>query len=136
MKIARVKLARTFTPFDNHVTEDGHTALSPPTEKSVVPTNNVHTIQDIVFDGRKYKLPGGGGDWGEGDEAQPGSYKSKGSDYKSQEQFWEQQRRQKDFYSRGKLLQGTPLEAPEVWQVVMNGGAVSFPSFPLAQQYQ
>ena len=42
---------RTTMPFDG--------GLSPTTPKSVVPTNNVHTIQDVVMNGRQYVLPGG-----------------------------------------------------------------------------
>ena len=136
MKIASIKTARTFTPFDNHVTQDGHTALSPPTSKSVVPTNNVITIQDIVIDHRKYQLPGAGGAWGLGEDSQPGSYKSTGNDYKAKEQFWEAERRKREFKQRENLLQGVPIGDSEVWQVTMNGGSVSFPSFSLAQQYQ
>ena len=47
------KEARTFMP---EIMAPG-TGLTPPTQKSVVPTNNVHTIQDVL-DGRKYKNTG------------------------------------------------------------------------------
>ncbi len=56
------------------------TGLSTPTQRSVVPTNNVHTIQDVM-DGRKYELPGGGGDWSEGEDLFH-SYKEEGDLYK------------------------------------------------------
>ena len=57
------KQARTFLP---EILAPG-TGLSPTTDKSVVPTNNVYTIQDVL-DGRKYTLPGGGGDWSSGED--------------------------------------------------------------------
>jgi len=131
----KIKLARTFLPFDLNVTQDGQTTLSPPTNRSVLPTNNVYTIQDIVFDGRKYKLPGGGGDWSEGEEAQPGSYKSKGDDYKKREQYLDLLRKQKDDALQQGMVSGGQF-VPERWEVIMQGGTVTFPSFSLAQQYQ
>lgn len=133
MKI--IKTARTFLPFDNHVTPSGETTLSPTTNKSILPTNNVFTIQDIIFDGRKYVLPGGGGDWSSGDEAQPPSYKSKGDDYKSREQYLDLLRKQRYQFLEDKLTTGKPF-VPERWEVIMKGGTVTFPSFSLAQQYQ
>jgi len=131
----KIKVARTFLPFDNHVNEEGHTTLSPPTNRSVVPTNNVHTIQDVVFDGRKYSLPGGGGDWSSGEESKPGSYKSKGDDYKKREQYLSSLRTQKDDALEYGLT-SSPRYTPERWQVIMEGGTATFPSFSLAQQYQ
>jgi S1-C subfamily serine protease len=133
-----MKIARTFLPFNNTVNENGETSLTDldkQFDRSVLPTNNVTTIQDIVFDGRKYKLPGGGGDWSSGDESQPGSYKSKGSDYKNKEEYLEGLRRQRDQGLLDKMLGGGPLRHEE-WKVVMKGGTVSFPSFPIAQKYK
>ena len=57
------KKARTFMP---EILFPG-SGLSTPTNKSVVPTNNVTTIQDVL-DGRKYTIPGGGGDWSPGED--------------------------------------------------------------------
>jgi len=131
----KIKIARTFMPFDLHVTEDGQTALSPPTNRSVLPTNNVHTIQDIVFDGRKYVLPGGGGDWSDGEEAQPGSYKTKGSEYKQREQYLDQLRKHKDDNVENSLV-GATWFVPERWEVIMEGGTVTKPSLALAIEYK
>ena len=131
----KIKIARTFLPFDNHVNEDGHTTLSPPTDKSVLPANNVYTIQDIVFDGRKYSLPGGGGDWSDGEESKPGSYKTKGDDYKQREQYLSDLRSQKDAALEHHLT-SAPKFNPERWQVIMEGGSITYPSFSLAQQYK
>jgi len=74
----KIKAYRTTMPFD---TQPGtNTSLSPTTEKSIMPFNNVVTIQDVL-DGRKYRLPDAGGDWGKGDEEYT-SYKEEGDDYK------------------------------------------------------
>jgi S1-C subfamily serine protease len=129
-----MKIARTFLPFDNRGDMGDQAYLSPTTERSVMPFNNVHTIADIIFDGRKYKLPGAGGDWGVGDEAAPPSYKAEGSDYKASDQYLEEIRRQRDFNIQQSLLSGHH-EKPEQWVVVMEGGTKAFASFPLAQQY-
>ena len=77
------KTAISFTPFDNR-NDNGQPSIGPSTQKSIVPTNNVHTIQDIL-NGSPYKTPGSGGDWGVGENSQPGSYKPEGADYKRQE---------------------------------------------------
>jgi S1-C subfamily serine protease len=129
-----MKIARTFLPFDNRGDMGDQAYLSPPTDRSVMPFNNVHTIGDIIFDGRKYKLPGAGGDWGVGDEASSPSYKPEGSDYKASDQYLEELRRQRDFNIQKNLLSGH-YEKPEEWVVVMEGGTRTFSSFPLAQQY-
>ena len=49
---------RTTMPFDG--------GLSPATERSVMPFNNVHTIQDVLS-GKPYKMPGAGGSWSQDD---------------------------------------------------------------------
>ena len=41
------KIAISFTPFDNR-SDNGQPSIGPTTQKSVIPTNNVHTIQDVL----------------------------------------------------------------------------------------
>jgi len=109
---------RTTMPF-----EDG---LSPTTPKSVVPTNNVHTIQDVL-DGKKYVLPGGGGDWSsDREEDVSKSYREEGDDYK---------RLERDFDIVRNML---PVESiiQEKWKVKVPGGSRVFPSFEMAQKYK
>ena len=128
-------IARTFMPFDNHVNDKGETCLSPTTDKSVMPFNNVITIQDILLDGKKYVLPGGGGSWSKGEDKETPSYKSKGEDYKYQEQYLEFLRTKKDHRIHDKFVNSNP--APEEkWQVITDGGTITFPSFSLAQQFK
>jgi S1-C subfamily serine protease len=129
-----MKIARTFLPFNNRGDMGDQAYLSPPSERSVMPFNNVHTIGDIVFDGRRYKLPGGGGDWSSGDEASTPSYKPEGSDYKASDQYLEELRRQRDRDIQKSLFSGD-IEQNEEWIVIMEGGTKKFPSFPLAQKY-
>ena len=103
------------------------TGLSPLTPKSKTPTNNVHTIQDVM-DGRKYKVPGGGGDWSDlwGEESRGGSYKEKGGDYKRLERDW-------DILSK---MMNQDKGMSEEWKVKTDGGSKSFSSFEAAQRYK
>lgn len=123
MKIFSIdKLARTFMP---EIIAPG-TGLSPATKRSVVPTNNVTTIQDAL-DGRQYKLPGGGGDWssGHGEDVSK-SFKDDGADYKRQD---------RDLDILRKLM--TPQQPKEeVWEVRVDGGTKTFMSFELANEYK
>ncbi|MFA5313099.1 MAG: serine protease [Methanomassiliicoccales archaeon] len=100
--------------------------LSPTTDKSVIPTNNVVTIQDVL-DGRSYKLPGGGGDWssGHGEDTEK-AYKEKGTDYKRMERDWE---------IMSKMLD---VQEPtrELWKVKTPGGSRFFGSFNGAARFQ
>jgi S1-C subfamily serine protease len=114
------KESRTFMP---EILAPG-TGLTPPTNKSVLPTNNVHTIQDVM-DGRSYKLPGGGGDWSSGEDVSH-SYKEEGDAYK---------REMRDFEIINKMTAPTPDES-EKWKVRTPGGTRSFPSFTLVQRYR
>jgi S1-C subfamily serine protease len=115
------KTARTFMP---EIIAPG-TGLSPLTDKSVMPFNNVHTIWDVLT-GKKYKLPGGGGDWSDGEDAQPGSYKDEGDQYK---------RRARDLDIL-KNLTNNPQEPKEVWKLKVKGGFKTFPSLESAQSYR
>ena len=84
------KKAISFTPFDNR--SDGRgPSIGPSTQRSILPTNNVHTIQDVL-NGREYKLPGMGDDWGVGENSQPGSYKPTGDDHKRKERDFDNSR--------------------------------------------
>jgi len=121
MKIHTLKKeSRTFMP---EILAPG-TGISPPTQKSVVPTNNVHTIQDVM-DGRAYKLPGGGGDWSEGEDLFH-SYKEEGDSFK---------RKERDQAILDRMTAPAP-NANEKWKVKIPGGAKVFPSFALVQQYR
>lgn len=101
------------------------TGLSPPTNKSVIPTNNVHTIQDVL-DGRKYSVPGGGGDWGEGEDLFH-SYKEEGDAYK---------RKERDLEIFKHITDPANTAPQEEWKVKIPGGSRVFPSFSLAQQFR
>jgi len=128
------KIARTFMPFRGTRDEHGNPQLSPPTQRSVIPSNNVYTIQDIVFDGRKYVMPGGGGSWSSGENAQEPSYRAKGTDYKLQEEYLSNLRMYRDQVMLNNFLDHTPM--PEVWSVVQEGGTRLYPTFPLAQSHK
>lgn len=127
MKI--IKKAISFTPFDNRGYGNG-AVLGPPTQRSVIPTNNVHTIQDVL-DGRKYDYLHGGGSWSSGEDVST-SYREEGSDYKRQE-------RDLDILREMSL---PPSEPPQKWKVRvksmdgMGGGSKIFPSFNSAQRYK
>lgn len=115
------KQARTFMP---EIMYPG-TGLSPVTEKSVIPTNNVTTIQDIMEGRTTYKLPGGGGSWGNGDDSQT-SYREDGDAYKRQERYLEILRKM-----------SLPVDAPrEEWTVRTEGGTRAFNSLQMAQEYK
>ena len=100
------------------------TGLTPPSNRSVIPTNNVHTIQDVM-NGRKYQLPGGGGDWSEGEDIFH-SYKDEGNDYK---------RKERDIAILNRMTAPSP-DATEKWKVKIPGGSKILPSFALVQQYR
>ena len=114
------KTARTFMP---EIISPG-TGLSPLTPKSIIPTNNVFTIQDVL-DGKKYRLPGGGGSWSDGEDVSS-SYKETGDMYK---------RRERDLEILTKMM--SPSSAPkEKWRVRVPGGSRTFNSFELANRYK
>ena len=115
------KQARTFLP---EILAPG-TGLSPTTDKSVVPTNNVYTIQDVL-DGRKYTLPGGGGDWSSGEDVGK-SYKEEGDMYK---------RKERDLDNFKNITDPSHMRPAEKWKVKIPGGSKIFPSFDLAQQFR
>lgn len=119
-----IKQARTFMP---EIIAPG-TGLSPTTQKSVVPFNNVTTIQDVL-EGKKYQLPGGGGDWSSGEDVSK-SYREQGDDYKRQE-------RDMDIFNR--MLSPNPnnfFAVEERWEVSVPGGRKVFPSLGLATEYR
>lgn len=116
------KSARTFLP---EILAPG-TGLTNPSQRSVMPFNNVHTIQDVL-NGRKYKVPGGGGDWSDlwGEDTWK-SYKPEGDDYK---------RRARDL----EILRNLGREQQyneDVWKVRVPGGTKKFSTFYQAQKYK
>lgn len=124
MKLLPIKQARTFMP---EIIAPG-TGLSPATQKSVAPFNNVLTIQDVL-NGKQYQLPGGGGDWSSGEDVSH-SYREQGDDYKRQE-------RDMEIFKR--MLTPSPnnhFTADEQWEVSVNGGRKVFPSLGLATEYR
>jgi hypothetical protein len=121
MNIFRIKEARTFMP---DIIAPG-TGLSPATKKSIIPTNNVTTIEDIL-NGAKYKLPGGGGDWSSGEDVSK-NYKEDGDAYKRQE---------RDIDMLKKMTTLSPDYKREEWSVRVPGGKRSFVSLNLAKEYE
>jgi S1-C subfamily serine protease len=119
-KININKISRTFMP---EIIAPG-TGLSPVTDKSTIPFNNVHTIQDVL-DGKKYVMPGAGGSWGDGEDIES-SYKDNGDSYK---------RKERDLDILNKL--NTPVNKnQELWKVKVPGGSKTFPSFALVQNFR
>jgi len=117
------KESRTFMP---EILSPG-TGLTPPSNRSVLPTNNVHTIQDSL-DGRQCVIPSGGGDWSrgaDGDEL-PHSYKEEGDGYR---------RKERDLAIMRKMMQPNPDES-EKWKVKIPGGSRTFPSFNMVQDFR
>jgi S1-C subfamily serine protease len=117
------KQARTFMP---EIIAPG-TGLTPVTQKSVIPTNNVTTIQDVL-EGKQYKLPGGGGDW----STQWGSdtaknYKEEGDAYK---------RSERDMEHLEKLLNRPENPYQEIWEVKVPGGKKRFNSLGEAHDFK
>ena len=100
------------------------TGLSPTTNKSIIPTNNVFTIQDVL-DGKKYRLPGAGGSWGEGEDLSS-NYKDQGDDYK---------RVERDMSILKKMFEPNS-EKHEQWAVAMPGGVRFFMSLQTAQEFK
>jgi len=125
------KEAISFTPFDNR-DRNGMPSIGPATQRSIVPTNNVHTMQDVL-NGHPYKMPGTRGHWAPGEDAQPGSFKSTGDDYKRQEI---------DMEIIKEMTKGVPFASgiypirKEVWKVKVPGGSKEFLSFNLAEEYK
>jgi len=116
--------ARTFMP---EIIAPG-TGLSPATDKSVIPINNIITIQDALS-GQKYWIPGGGGDWStQWGEDNFKSYKDDGENYKREE---------RDMSILNNMMK--EMEHPsqhEVWTVYVPGGSRTFESQSLANLYR
>lgn len=118
----RIKAYRTTTPFDNR----GDGMLSPPTQKSVMPFNNVPTIGDIM-NGTPYAPDvHARGDWGNGEDVDK-SYRDSGDEYK---------RQAKDFDLLTKMQNDVALlEQPGKWKVRVPGGSRTFLSMEAVQSY-
>jgi S1-C subfamily serine protease len=115
---------RTSMPFANRG-QDGSPSISPTTQKSVMPFNNVTTIQDIL-DGTKRMqdiLPNAGGSWTEGFEEK--AYRETGDDYK---------REVRDMEILNKMMQPR-VQENQKWEVKLKGGTKTFISFDLARKY-
>lgn len=112
-------------PFDNRG-QDGSPSISPTTQKSVMPFNNVPTIQDILenkINLRDYN-PSSGGNWAPGEDVDK-SYRETGDDYKRQE-------RDLDIL---KFMTEPSLKNTQKWNVKIPGGKKTFMSFELARQF-
>lgn len=113
-------------PFDNR-DPYGNPSISPTTQKSVLPTNNVPTIRDVM--NGEYPIddiyPHTRGNWAPGQDREK-SYKEKGDDYK---------RRQRDMGILRDLIQPARDRNNEKWKVKVDGGSMTFMSLPLARKY-
>lgn len=114
------KQARTFMP---EILAPG-TGLSPLTNKSVVPTNNVPTLLDVL-NGKQYKLPGAGGNWGTGEDVDH-NYRGDGNDGLRNSRFIDILNNMAKPISSGA----------EEWTVRTEGGKRTFNSFQEAQTYK
>ena len=116
---------RSTMPFNNRG-PDGNPSISPTTNKSVMPFNNVTTIQDVL-DGRRTiddTYPHARGNWTSGEDVDK-SYKEKGDEY---------MRVQKDEDILNKMFDRTQKEIQQ-WKIKVPGGSKSFSSFEAAQRY-
>lgn len=116
---------RSAMPFDNRGSY-GNPSISPTTQKSVMPFNNVLTIQDVV-DGKKSIrdfYPDAGGNWGKGEDVDH-NYREDGDGYKRQE---------RDLEIIKNMLEKKDHTQQE-WKVKVPGGSKSFISFDLASKY-
>jgi len=115
------KEARTFMP---EILAPG-TGLSPLTNKSIIPTNNVITIQDVLNGNKRPGdwLPSGGGDWASGWGEDVGkSYKDEGNAYK---------RRERDLEILTRMTTPSQHEQQK-WKVRVPGGTRIMDSFESA----
>lgn len=117
---------RTTMPFSNDLFSRGP-SLSPPTQKSVIPTNNVPSILDVLNGAISIRdiYPGAGGDWSSGEDVSK-NYRDTGDDYK---------RLERDFDILNNLTNQAPVQQ-EKWRVKVPGGSKTFSSFQLAQKYK
>jgi S1-C subfamily serine protease len=116
---------RSTMPFDNRG-QDGSPSISPTTQKSVMPFNNVPTIQDILehrINLRDYN-PHSGGNWAPGEDIDK-SYRETGDDYKRQE-------RDLDIL---KFMTEPSIKNTQKWNVKIPGGTKTFMSFELARKF-
>lgn len=116
---------RSSMPFDNRGT-DGSPSISPSTQKSIQPFNNVTTINDILNGDAKIGdlYPDANGSWGKGEDSDS-SFREKGDDYKRQER--DMGILNSLFEPREKIVQK--------WKVKVPGGSRVFMSFDMARKY-
>lgn len=112
-------------PFDNRDL-NGSPSISAPTSRSVMPFNNVLTVQDILENKKTIRdfYPGGGGSWGAGEDVDK-SYREEGDDYK---------RKERDLDILKKMLDKKD-KTQQQWKVKVPGGSKAFISFDLARKY-
>jgi S1-C subfamily serine protease len=116
---------RTSLPFDNR--GDGNNpSISPTTQKSVMPFNNVPTIEDLMNGNIKLRdfNPSSGGNWGVGEDTEK-NYRETGDDYK---------RTVRDADILNSMMQPRAKD-PQTWKVKVPGGSKSFSSFDMATRY-
>ena len=125
-RVMKRKSYRTTMPFSNGPS-GGQSYMSPTTDRSVMPFNNVPTIMDILSGNKSISdiYPHAGGDWSPGHDTEK-NYRDKGDDYK---------RREKDLEILMKMTPGENY-GEEKWRVKVPGGSRVFPSFAMAQQYK
>jgi len=121
----KIVAQRTFTPFDNR-SDGGNASLSPTTQKSIMPSNNTPTIQDILDGTTKITdvYPHAGGDWSPGKDIDK-SYRENADDYK---------RESRDLDIISNMLNRTE-KYQQKWKVKIPGGSKTFMSFDMAGQY-
>jgi S1-C subfamily serine protease len=97
-----------------------------------MPFNNVPTIQDFLGGQKTMSdiLPHTRGNWATGKDVDK-SYKEKGSDYRSKEEYLGRMLRDREIQER---LVDKDI-SPQKWKVKVPGGSKSFLSFELAQRY-
>ena len=112
-------------PFDNRGI-DGSPSISPSTQKTIIPFNNVTTINDLLNGGARIGdlYPDANGSWGKGEDSDS-SFREKGNDYKREER--DMGILNSFFEPREKIVQK--------WKVKVPGGSRTFMSFDMARKY-
>lgn len=122
----KIKAYRSTMPFDNR-SNGGMPSISPTTNKSVLPTNNVPAIVDILNGTVSIKdvYPGTRGNWAPGEDVSK-DYKDPGDDYK---------RLERD-YDILQEMSKMPPPSTEKWKVKVPGGAKVCTTYQEAIKYK
>lgn len=117
---------RTTMPFNNR-DKYNNPSISPSTERSVMPFNNVPTIQDVMNKNVNIEdvYPHTRGNWAPGKDLSK-SYKPEGNEYK---------RKERDFNILLNMFPSRAPEQKEKWKIKTDGGSLTFMSLPLARKY-